>query len=185
MSESQSAQSIVGFRPDGRPENDYYPTPDYATLALLQKVKFSGAIWEPACGRGDISRVLAESGHSVISTDLVDYGYGMGGRDFLREIYLPAPNIITNPPYKKAQQFVQKAVELRAEKAAFLLKLTFLEGIARRGLFSYHPPAWIYVFSRRLQLTRNGDPYRNRGMIAFGWFVWERGYQGSPRVDWI
>ncbi len=179
------AQSIVGFRPGGRPENDYYPTPEYAVKALLEKEQFEGAIWEPACGLGDISRVLSDSGYQVISTDLVDMGFGRGGRDFLKETYLLAPNIITNPPYKLAGQFVQHAIDLRVEKAAFLLKLSFLEGVGRRGLFHYNPPAWIYVFSKRLQLTRNGEKYRNRGMIAFAWFVWVRGYHGSPMVGWI
>ena len=179
------AQSIVGFNPAGRPETDYYPTPEPATLALLAKERFVGWIWEPACGQGSITRVLQDVGHQVIDSDLYDYGQERQGVDFLKANYLRCPNIITNPPYKLAQEFVQKAIDLRAVKAAFLLKLTFLEGIRRRGLFHYHPPARIHVFSKRLQLTRNGEDYRNRGMIAYAWFVWEAGYQGSPMVDWI
>lgn len=66
-----------------------------------------------------------------------------------------------------------------------LLKLTFLEGVGRRELFRQSPPARIYVFSKRLSMTRNGNKYTNSGMIAFAWFVWVRGYNGSPQVDWI
>lgn len=60
---------------------EFYPTPPEATRALLAAERFNGSIWEPACGQGHISKVLAEAGHEVISTDLVDYGYGQSGRD--------------------------------------------------------------------------------------------------------
>lgn len=179
------AHSIVGFRPEGRPAADYYPTPEIAVQGLLNKETFDGSIWEPACGQGHISQVLESAGYAVRSTDLNHTGYGDGGVDFLQANLLSGKNIVTNPPYKLAQQFVEKAITLRAAKAAFLLKLTFLEGVSRRGLFFYHPPRWIHVFSRRLKLARDGIPFKNSGMIAFAWFVWEYGFDGYPMVDWI
>ena len=180
------SQSIVGFRPMGRPVDDFYPTPDTAVAALLGKEVFYQPIWEPACGTGNISIVLESQGCKVVSTDLIDRGYGTPGVDFLKTGRLLAPNIVTNPPFNLAKQFVHHAVvDLQADKVCLLLKLSFLEGVGRRNLFESHPPANIYVFSKRLQLTRNGMDYRNRGMIAFAWFVWVKGYQGSPMVGWI
>ena len=179
------AHSIIGYRPGGRPKDDFYPTPDYAVTALLEKEPLIGGVWEPACGMGHISKVLEAAGLSVVSTDLQDYGYGIPGVDFLKAKRLLAPNIVTNPPYKLADAFVRQAIRLEAEKICLLLKLSFLEGVGRRELFRESPPARIYVFSKRLQMTRNGAEYRNRGMIAFAWFVWLHGNKGSPQVDWI
>jgi hypothetical protein len=60
---------------------------------------FEGDIWEPACGDGAISKVLETAGYRVVSTDLIDRGYGAGGHNFLKSTKPLAKNIITNPPY--------------------------------------------------------------------------------------
>ena len=78
---------------------EFYPTPPEATRALLSVEHFEGDIWEPACGDGAISKVLEEAGYSVISTDLINRGYGRGGQNFLKSTTPLARNIITNPPY--------------------------------------------------------------------------------------
>ena len=62
---------------------NFYPTPREATLALLSAESFEGSIWEPACGKGHIAEVLKAGGHSVVSTDLNDWSYGIRGVDFL------------------------------------------------------------------------------------------------------
>ena len=100
--------SIVGSsRSNGdRGVDEYYPTPAYAVEKLLEKETFSENIWECACGQGDISRVFIAKGFSVHLTDLTDRGFGIPGIDFLKyrgEMY---DNIITNPPYKHALEFV-------------------------------------------------------------------------------
>ena len=78
------SQSIVGYRPSGRPVDDFYPTPDYAVQALLEREVFYQPIWEPACGTGSISQVLEAVGCEVVSTDLYDHGYGIPGIDFIK-----------------------------------------------------------------------------------------------------
>ena len=83
---------------ENREVDDFYPTWPGATEALLRVETFDGAIWEPACGEGDMSRVLEAAGYDVISTDLIDRGYGEAPRDFLMEWTPRAPNIVTNPP---------------------------------------------------------------------------------------
>src|SRR5882724_1020796 len=93
------AQSLVGTS-KGRPDNDYYKTPSNATEALLKVEQFDGTILEPACGNGAISKILCDKGYNVISTDLIDRNYGIGGIDFLCNDYVySADNIITNPPF--------------------------------------------------------------------------------------
>ncbi|MFN4087929.1 MAG: hypothetical protein ACK4QW_02645 [Alphaproteobacteria bacterium] len=180
----KSNRSIVG-QSTGRPRGDFYPTPRLATLALLSVEQFAGTVWEPACGDGAISRVLEEHGHSVLSTDLVDRGYGTGNVDFLLDYRTRAANVVTNPPYSLGQAFVEHALGRTDAKVAMFLKLVFLEGQRRRRLFETSPLARVWVLSDRLALPREGTPYTQRGMIAFAWFVWEHGYEGPPTLGWV
>jgi hypothetical protein len=47
---------------------DFFPTPPWATFALIDNEKFSGDIWESACGDGTMSRVLEQTGQPVRGT---------------------------------------------------------------------------------------------------------------------
>lgn len=160
-------------------KHDYYATEPKAVEFLLEKESFSKSIWEPACGEGHISKVLEAHGYSVESTDLIDRGYGLGDQDFLKQPYFTSFNgdIITNPPYKYAREFVEKALEVvtPGQKVAMFLKLTFLEGQGRRELFRKHPPKTIYVSSARLQCGKNGI-FKTASAVAYAWFVWQKGY---------
>lgn len=172
-----------------RKKDDFYPTPDRATLALLSVEAFDGPIWEPACGDGAISRLLEQHGHETISSDLIDRGFGETGIDFLMEWRGRAPNIVTNPPFKLAVPFVRKSCELTTGKVAMLLKIAFLEGIERGVMFRETPLARIWVFSQRLAFVPGGsDPSRKLdggGMMAFAWFVWDSAHVGKPTIGWI
>lgn len=165
-----------------REENDYYATHPRATQLLLEQEDFYHRIWEPACGEGHMAKVLKDAGYDVVSTDLIDRGYGQGGIDFLKyeNDGLMDCDIITNPPYKYAKEFVEKALELVApgRKVAMFLKIQFLEGKARRVLFDKHPPQTVYVSSGRLRCAMNGDfeRYAKSNAICYAWFVWRRGY---------
>jgi len=163
--------------------DDYYATPVEATDALLGVESFNGAIWECCCGTGHISKRLKEQGFDVESTDLVDRGFGQSGVDCLMERDV-RQNIITNPPFKLATQIARQSQYLASHKIALLLKLSFLEGIERQGLFLDFPPARVWVFSKRVSLMKNGESYTG-GMMALAWFVWEKGLKQEPRVGWI
>jgi len=183
--------SIVGHG-NNRQENDFYPTPEYATEALLKREKFEGVTWECACGGGAISKVLEKHGHDVYSTDLYDYGYGKSGVDFLKEYFVGIDNVITNPPYKLATEFVLQAQEVADKKIAMLLKLVFLESSSRYKLL-FKPDSFetdwrlktVYVFSKRLKIYKDGIIGKNSGLIAYAWFIWEFDYKGKPYIDWI
>ena len=157
--------------------NDYYATEPRAVELLLEQESFSKNIWEPACGEGHISKVLEDHGHSVLSTDLIDRGFGTGDVDFLKLHFKFDGDIITNPPYKHARAFVEKALDSVqvGSKVAMLLKLTFLEGKARQTLFKEFPPQTVYVSSSRLECGKNGI-FRNGSAVAYAWYVWQKGY---------
>ena len=177
---------IVGANMRGdRQKDDFYATPSEATLALLDKEKFYGDIYEPCCGQGHISKVLIDEGFDVESTDLIDRGYGTPGIDFLMETQ-QRTNIITNPPYGKlALAMAQHCQNIATSKTALLLKLSFLEGLQRKQFFLEKPPIRVWVFSKRMNLMKDGQQYKNGGMMALAWFVWKTGYQGKTTVGWI
>ena len=176
------AQQIVGYSAN-REKNDFYATPEESTEKLLRVVTFRGRIYEPCCGQGHISEVLVKHGYEVFSSDLVDRGYGTPRVDFLMETQ-KYDNIVTNPPFKNALEFAERALELSRYKVALLLKLSFLEGVARRNFFKRYPPEKVWVFSQRQALMKNGEPHSG-GMLALAWFIWSKGNIESPTVGWV
>lgn len=180
------AHSIIGVS-NGREVNDFYPTPAYATELLLKFEKFDGNIFEPACGEGDISEVLIKHGYDVYSSDLIDRNYGDVGIDFLKYNGKKHNNIITNPPYKHALDFVLKSKEISNKKIAMFLKTVFLESDTRYNMFQdkEFPLKGIYQFSKRVTLSRGGVKMKNSGMISYAWFVWDKDWIGEPIIRWI
>lgn len=180
-----------------RETNDYYATEPKALELLLEHETFCPYVWECACGAGHLSEVLKKQGYKVRSSDLVDRGYeGTEVVDFLKVTSNDIRNdysrdIITNPPYKYAKEFVEHALDISmdATKVAMFLKVQFLEGRARRELFEKHPPKVIYVASGRLLCAKNGEFEKMRqgggSAVAYAWFVWEKGFKGNPIIKWI
>lgn len=169
-------------------EHDYYATDPTAMKELLKYETFSKEIWEPACGEGHLSKVLEEAGYNVYSSDLIYRGFGDPEPfDFLAESLGNFDgDIITNPPYKFADQFVDTAMEIikTGHKVAMFLKLTFLCSSARKKLFTKWPPKTLYVFSRRVECGKNGKFEGKRG-VDYAWFVWEKGFKGDPVIKWV
>lgn len=161
-----------------RQHEDFYATEPKATEWLCKLEQFEGRILEPACCEGHMSRVLKAAGYEVVSRDLVDRGYG-DVADFLSIDNLAWDgNIVTNPHYKYAQQFVEKALSiiLEGKKVAMFLKLTFLEGKARRAIFRSNPPIRVWVSSSRLKCAMNGDFDKyGSSAAAYAWFIWQKG----------
>lgn len=177
-----------------RERHDYYATEPKAVEILLEKEKFHPYVWECACGEGHISKVLMEHGYRVKNSDIVDRGLeNTEIIDFLEitkeEVKKDVPrDIITNPPYKHAKEFVEKALDVSMDgsKIAMFLKLTFLEGKARKKMFENIPPKTIYVFSSRVKCAKNGD-FESIGSsaVCYAWFVWQKGFQGNPVIKWV
>ncbi len=179
-----------GFQPTNKRSADlagadFYPTPRWATFALIESEKFSGDILEPACGDGAMSEVLAETGNSVHSSDLYDRGYGQSGVDFLTSARR-ADNIITNPPFNSAEGFVATGMKCAGRKFALLLRLAFLEGANRTNtIFHVAPPSRVWVFSERITFYPKGAVVAGSGTTAYAWFVWDKDHAGSTELAWL
>lgn len=176
-----------------RQENDFYATPPEAINDLFYSEEFSKDIWEPACGQGHLSKRMEELGKKVLSTDLVDRGYGKTGIDFLGKFLISDEDIwkgdiITNPPYKLALDFLKKSLSVIEDgsRVAFFLKIQFLEGKERGQFFKENPPKTVLVYSRRISCAMNGDFDKyNAAAMCHAWFVWEKGFVGDPIIKWI
>lgn len=181
----------VGMHSHADRGHDFYATPPeavHALLAIEDKWLPQGTIWEPACGDGAISSVLASAGRNVISTDIVDRGYP-GARVmsiFDADHRFTFPAVITNPPFKLAREFVDAALT-HAPYVAMLLRLAFLEGGARRTWFARTPLARVHVASRRLPMMhRDGWTGPKAGSaVCHAWFVWDKRHEGRPVVQWF
>ena len=178
--------SIVGYG-NNRQEKDFYPTPESTTKALLDREKFNGLIWECASGNGDmVNTILKYTPNKVIASDIRKDVYGDGDIDFLK-CNKKVDNIITNPPYRYAKEFVLHAKKCATKKIAMLLKLVFLEGIGRYEMFQdkEFPLKNVYVFCRRQKIYKDGIIGKNSGLIAYAWFVFDKTYVGEPTIKWI
>ena len=177
---------------EDRASGDFYATEPEAVRLLLtecQKPK-SNNIWECACGDGQMSKVLMEYGYNVKSTDLYNRGYGESGVNFLSDTITKWDgDIITNPPYKYALKFVEKALDIIPEgnNVIMFLKLQFVESKSRKKLFLSNPPRTIYISSSRLYCAKNGDfSKRSEGSaVAYAWYVWEKGFNGITELKWF
>ena len=169
-----------------REQHDYYATEPKATELLLEQETFDHNIWEIACG-GHISEVLEQHGYNVYNTDLIQrYEKQHEQLDFLTSDRHFDGDIITNPPYKYATEFVEKAIKSIniGNKVAMFLKLTFLESQQRREFFKKYPPKVIYVASKRLYCGMNGE-FKSGSAVCYAWFIWEKGFTGDPIIKWI
>jgi hypothetical protein len=186
MANKNAYINIIGVS-DGRPEDDYYPTPVPTTMSLLENVDFEGTIYEPACGDGMMARVLVSKyGEDMVtSSDLHDRKYGIPNIDFLTvDESVKYDNVITNPPYKLALEFLLKAKKIANKKIALLMKIQFLEGVSR---YLHHidkdfPLSQVFVFTKRQTFIRNGeDPQKYKGgsMMTFIWAIWDKDYKGE------
>ena len=132
-----SALAYVGHNERGdREKDDFYPTPESATQALLDRQKFKGNVWECACGNGAMSKLMIKNGYDVYSSDLIDRGYG-DVKDFLKTNE-KHDNIITNPPFNIATEFALHGLNSINNKMALLLKLSFLEDKINSPFFTDH-----------------------------------------------
>lgn len=172
--------------------NDLYETPPIATKALLDVEQLPPSIWEPACGRGAIVRVLRRRGRRVVTSDLAYYGDPPP--DLIRDFFDFTPEtapagigaIVTNPPFKDAARFVEHALTL-CPKVIMLLRLAFLESQGRTNILEDGRLARVYVFRKRLPLMhRDGwTGKRSTSTMAFAWFVWSVKHRGPTTLHRI
>lgn len=200
-----------GHALEAREENDFYATSPLALRCLFRffqdkGYKLSQNCLEPACGQGHLSELLKKRYEKVVSTDLINRGYGASGIDFLKTTTFTENDamlcaggdfdVITNPPYKYAAEFVNHSLDIMqpGRICAMYLKLIFLEGIGRyNDLFKKRPPKCVIVLPSRIgcckggnftNVDKYGDPFAGSA-IAFSWFIWVNGDFSSTTVDWF
>jgi hypothetical protein len=162
-----------------RQPQDFYETPPEVTKALVRWVRLPNGIWEPFCGNDAISQVLEEQGHSVVSTDLVDRGYGEGGRDFMLEDRMPEGKtaIVTNPPYRDLFEFAVHALKLTEPvggMVALMVNHQWQTGQEASKLCRMPAFAGTVVLVGRLDFSSGiGVLAKNRGSHSHCWLVWD------------
>lgn len=175
-----NAQHRLNGRPKGdlRQKDDFYPTPEYVTRILMDRIPFDGTIWECACGDGAMSEVIKSYGHHVVSTDLVGRGYndGTSGIDFLFENTKMA-NIVTNPPFNLAYEFIEQGLRLSCRKLALLLPVRYLTGKKRTDLYKKTPPKYVIIIPNKVDFLGYGNP-----AMEFAWFVWDKSMRGGTEL---
>ncbi len=171
---------------------DFFPTPPWATRALCTHVIGdhwrNWSVWEPACGEGDMARPLREFFKRVHASDIHDYSVTGNAwcQDRVIDFLWPGSEspciaaqgvdwIITNPPFRLADQFVRRGLELAKVGVAVLVRTAFLEGIARyQELFSVTPPYIIAQFTERLPMVKGRIDQEAASATAYCWIVWRK-----------
>lgn len=181
-------------------EAELYETPPGAVRALMAAEPFFSRpqkILEPACGPGQLVAALQAAGHDVTAADKFDYeARWKGAPDTIRtwgRDFLQAPcdtscrAVVMNPPYSKADAFIQQALRC-APRVYALLERGWAQGEAelRNDLADSGKLVREYAFRERLEMHRDGFPVEQRQAQArkHSWFVFVDG-AGRGDGSWI
>lgn len=189
-----TSHAVMAQRTEPRNAPDDFPTPPWATRALCEHVLHRPAslqdkrCLEPACGAGHMARVLREYFGTVQMSDAFDYGCGEK-RDFLKYPIEPSSVewIITNPPFRLAEEFVLRAFTIATEGVAILARTVFLESVGRyRNLFERAPPTKFAQFTERVPMLRGRLDRKATTATGYAWLVWEfDAVDTVPQLMWI
>ena len=182
------SSAVMQQRSEPHDSLDDFPTPPWATRALLNRLQISGGTCrEPTANRGHMVRVLAEAFDEVEASDVHDYGFGYPVNDYL---FGPDPEpldwTIFNPPFRLAEQFINRALRTSNIGVAAIVRSAFLEGIRRyENLFSEQPPTLILQFTERVVMHKGRLSKDGSTATAYCWLIWKKDNQGAPQFDWV
>jgi hypothetical protein len=181
----------VGVAQDSR---DDFPTPPWATRALLTHVLEDfgpfdvQSVLEPACGAGYMARPLSERFGQVLASDIHPYGFG-SVRDYLTVPYEAnaVDWVITNPPFRLAEDFVQRSLIVARKGVAILARTVFIESVGRyRNLFLPHPPCRFAQFTERVPMIKGKLDRAASTATGYAWLVWSKEINTQrPELIWI
>ena len=193
MSQNTS-HAVMAQRVEPHDSLDDFPTQPWATRALCEWINANAMrtieldAWEPAANRGHMVKPLVEYFHSVYASDIQDYGeIACETLDFLWTNDRQASWIITNPPFRLAQQFVSTGLQRARSGVAVIVRTSFLEGVGRyRDLFSVAPPTDILQFTERVPMVKGRLTATGSTATAYCWLVWRKDIpQQFTRFHWI
>jgi hypothetical protein len=167
---------------------DDFPTPPWATRALLEILNIKGGnCREPAANRGHMVMPLQEYFDDVLASDIEDYGFGFPVADYLAgDDPAMVDWTITNPPFKLAEDFIMRAIKTSKFGSAVIVRSAFLESIGRYNrLFSVNPPSAIYQFSERVVMHKGKLTATGSTATAYSWLVWKSDHVGPCTMNWV
>lgn len=188
-----TSHAVMSQRVEPKSSFDDFPTPPWATRALLEHVLSSESMsklscLEPACGRGYMSRPLAEYFGQVTSFDIHPYGYSLV-KDFLTGPYETTSFdwVITNPPFKHAEEFILHSLKIARFGVAILARTVLLESIGRyKRVFSTNPPTIFAQFSERVPIVKGRVDAKASTATGYGWFIWKKTSEKGPtELSWV
>jgi len=186
------SHAVMAQRQKTVDELDDFPTPPWATRGLLEYVLHEFKLYEqtclePACNVGHMSKVLSETFKNVISSDIFDYGYGKV-EDFLKIKNHQSRYdwVITNPPFNKAKEFIEKSLLITDIGVAILARTTFLESLNRyETIFKKNPPTYFAQFVERVPMVKGRLDKKASTATGYAWFVWIKNFKEKPQLMWI
>ena len=194
MTQQNTSSAVMQQRSEAHDSLDDFPTPPWATRALCEFLRDGApsmpldiySCREPAANRGHMAKPLAEYFNAVDASDVHDYGAGFPVRDFLFPESLDDVDwTITNPPFRLAEQFIERALATSRHGVAVIVRSAFLEGIGRfERLFSVNPPSHVLQFTERVVMHKGRLAPEGSTATAYCWIVWIKG-EASTRLRWI
>lgn len=195
MSGQNRSSAVMQQRSEPHDSLDDFPTPPWATRALCEFLSVLGhdlsmmSCREPAANRGHMVRPLLESFGHIATSDIHDYGAGYSVRDYLfgpEQHWDRTDFTITNPPFKLAEQFIDRAMRLSRVGCAFIVRAAFLEGVGRYSrLFAVTPPSYVLQFTERVVMHKGRLAPEGSTATAYAWLVWIHDDDADTRLRWI
>jgi hypothetical protein len=193
MSQNRST-AVMQRRTEAHDSLDDFPTPPWATRALCEWLIAQGedlpklTCREPPANRGYMADALAEYFGCVVPSDVHDYGRGYPVNDYLFGLPSDISSTdwtITNPPFRLAEQFIERALERSMAGVAVILRSAFLESVGRyERLFSNRPPSDVLQFVERVPMVKGRVDPEAASATAYAWLVWRKG-EADSRIHWI
>lgn len=207
MSQNRSS-AVMQQRAEPHDSLDDFPTQPWATRALIKHVLLPNmdvfdpltylkrlSAWEPACNRGHMALPMKEFFGTVHCSDI--HHYGWDGQEHVVDFLFADSEpdaiksagvnwIITNPPFRLAEQFIERAFQFRNwHGTAIIARTSFLEGVGRyQNIFERNPPSIIAQFSERVPMVKGRLTVTGSTATSYCWLVWMDGEEGT-RFTWI
>lgn len=187
-----TSHAVMAQRTEGKESLDDFPTPLWATRALIEHVVGAHSVvestcLEPACGRGHMAVALGEYFSEVKALDLFEYGFG-GVADFQKAKY-PDDSfdwVITNPPFRLAEDFITRSLSIARVGVAMLVRTVFIESVGRyERLFKPIPPSRVAQFTERVPMVKGRVDKKASTATGYAWIVWEKTTQSGSSLVWI
>jgi hypothetical protein len=188
-----TSHAVMAQRTEGKTSLDDFPTPPWATRALIEHAISSKVplrdmtCLEPACGRGHMSVTLAEYFREVTSYDVFDYSFGSVA-DFLKAKHIDGSYdwVITNPPFRLAEEFINRSMKIARHGVAMLTRTVFIESVGRyERLFKINPPSRFAQFTERVPMVKGRVDKKASTATGYAWLIWEKDRLGTTQLAWI